>query len=143
MTKSVILTACGVIGGILSTLFGGLDAILYALLWAMAADYITGLLVAGVFHNSRKTKNGTLESRAGFKGLCRKGVILLVVLVGAQLDTAIGCTFIRDGVVLAYLANETISILENIGLMGVPVPAILQRAIAVLQKKAETKEEDT
>ncbi len=101
-------------------------------------DYITGLLVAGVFHNSGKTENGALESMAGFKGLCRKGVILLVVLVACQLDLIIGSNFIRDAAVIAFVANEVISIVENVGLMGIEVPAPLVNAIEILRKKAES-----
>lgn len=67
----------------------------------MGADYVTGLIVAGVFHTSEKTENGTLESRAGWKGLCRKGVTLLVVLVACRLDLMMGSNFIRDAVVIA------------------------------------------
>ena len=83
----------------------------------MGIDYVTGLIVAGVFHNSEKTTNGALESRVGWKGLCRKGVTLLIVLVGCRLDVVMGSNFIRDAVVIAFIVNETISIIENAGLM--------------------------
>ena len=106
----------------------------------MGIDYLTGLIVAGIFHNSEKTPNGTLESRAGWKGLCRKGVTLLIVLVACRLDLMIGSNFIRDAVVIAFVANETISIIENAGLMGVPIPAVIVKAIEVLRKKAESEE---
>lgn len=106
----------------------------------MGIDYITGLIVAGVFHNSAKTENGSLESLAGWKGLCRKGVSLLIVLVGCRLDLMMDSNFIRDAVVIAFTANETISIIENAGLMGVPIPAVITRAIEVLKKKAESEE---
>ena len=74
----------GVIGGGIASLFGGWDAALMTLLIFMGIDYLTGLLVAGVFSNSNKSENGSLESRAGWKGLCRKGVTLLIVLVAAN-----------------------------------------------------------
>ncbi len=105
----------------------------------MGSDYLTGLVVAGVFHASRKTKNGALESRAGWKGLCRKGATLLVVLVACRLDLIMGSNFIRDAVVIAFVANETISIIENAGLMGVPIPPVIVRAIDVLKQKAESE----
>ena len=105
----------------------------------MAIDYITGLIVAGVFHNSEKTANGALESRAGWKGLCRKGVTLLVVLVACRLDLVMGSNFIRDAVIIAFVANETISIIENAGLMGIPIPAAIMRAIEILKNKAESE----
>ena len=79
--KEGICTGIGVVGGFIACLFGGWDAALITLMIFMGIDYLTGLIVAGVFHASEKTADGTLESRAGWKGLCRKGVTLLVVLV--------------------------------------------------------------
>lgn len=138
--KNALLTGIGVVGGLISTLFGGWDAALITLMIFMGIDYVTGLIVAGVFHRSEKTENGALESRAGWKGLCRKGVTLLVVLVACRLDLVMGSDFIRDAVVIAFIANETISIIENAGLMGIPIPAVITRAIEVLKNKSENKE---
>lgn len=137
--KSWFTTLIGVIGGFVASLFGGWDAALVTLIIFMAIDYITGLIVAGVFHNSEKTANGALESRAGWKGLCRKGVTLLVVLVACRLDLVMGSNFIRDAVIIAFVANETISIIENAGLMGIPIPAAIMRAIEILKNKAESE----
>ena len=106
----------------------------------MCIDYLSGLIVAGVFHTSRKTDSGTLESRAGWKGLCRKGMILLIVLIAYRLDLAIGTSYIRDAVIIGFIANELISIVENAGLMGVPMPGVITKAIDVLTKKAEKEE---
>ena len=103
----------------------------------MCIDYLMGLIVAGVFHQSKKSVNGALESRAGWKGLCRKGVTLLIVLVAVQLDKVLGSDFIRDAVIIGFVANEAISIIENAGLMGVPIPAVISNAIEVLKKKTE------
>ena len=116
------------------------DAALITLLIFMGVDYATGLIVAGVFHKSEKTENGALESRAGWKGLCRKGVSLLVVLVACRLDMIMGSNFIRDATVIAFIANETISIIENAGLMGVPIPSVITKAIEVLKKKSERED---
>ena len=138
--KEGICTGIGVVGGVIASLFGGWDAALITLMIFMGIDYLTGLIVAGVFHASEKTENGTLESRAGWKGLCRKGVTLLVVLVACRLDIDIVSNFILDAVVIAFVANETISIIENAGLMGIPIPAIIVKAIEVLRKKAESEE---
>lgn len=134
-----LLTFIGVIGGWIASMFGGWDAALTTLIMFMAVDYFTGLIVAGVFHKSEKTANGMLESRAGWKGLCRKGVTLLVVLVACRLDLIMGSSFIRDAVVIAFIANETISIIENAGLMGIPIPAVITKAIEVLKNKAENE----
>ena len=127
----------GILGGMISAAFGGWSTGMAALMICMAVDYITGLAVAGVFHASTKSANGALESRAGWKGLCRKGMTLLMVLIAAQLDLVIGVDFIRDAVAIAYIANEVLSITENAGLMGVPMPAAIVRAIEVLQSRAE------
>ena len=135
--KEAICTGIGVVGSAIAALFGGWDAALITLMIFMGIDYLTGLIVAGVFHNSEKTENGTLESRAGWKGLCRKGMTLLVVLVACRLDLIMGSNFIRDATIIAFIANETISIIENAGLMGAPIPGVLVKAIEVLKQKAD------
>lgn len=135
-------TTVGLIGGAIASLFGGWDAALSTLMLFMALDYITGLIVAGVFQASEKTDTGALESRAGWKGLCRKGVTLLIVLVACRIDLLMGTDFFRDSVVIAFITNETISIIENAGLMGVPIPAAIVKAIDVLKAKAESEEKD-
>ncbi|HIR12538.1 MAG TPA: phage holin family protein [Candidatus Choladousia intestinavium] len=137
--KEMICTAIGAVGGAVAAAFGGWDAALATLLIFMAVDYISGLIVAGVFHNSKKTESGTLESRAGWKGLCRKAVTLLFVLVAYRLDLVIGVNYIRDAVIIGFIANELISIVENAGLMGIPLPAAIQNAIDILTKKSEDK----
>ena len=137
--KAALLSGAAVVGGVLSELFGGWDAAMATLLMFMATDYITGLVVAGVFQNSDKTESGSLNSTAGWRGLCKKGMTLVVVLVAARLDIVLGTSFVRDAVVIAYLANETISIIENAGLMGLPVPDVIMQAIEQLQGKNEQK----
>ena len=137
--KEMICTAIGAVGGAIATAFGGWDSALVTLLIFMAIDYISGLIVAGVFHNSKKTESGTLESRAGWKGLCRKSVTLLFVLVAHRLDLVIGVNYMRDAVIIGFIANELISIVENAGLMGVPLSPMIQNAIDILTKKSEEK----
>ena len=136
-TKTAICSIIGVIGGMIASAFGGWDAALTTLVLFMVIDYISGLIVAGVFHASRKTESGTLESRAGWKGLCRKGMTLLFVLIAYRLDLAIGVSYIRDTVIIGFIANELISIVENAGLMGIPLPSVITKAIDVLTKKGE------
>lgn len=113
--KNQVCTIIGIVGGAIATAFGGWDTALAALVTFMAIDYITGLMVAGIFHTSPKTESGALESLAGWKGLCRKGVTLLVVLVACQLDKVMGSSFIRDAAIIGFMANEAISIIENAG----------------------------
>ncbi len=131
----------GLAGGMITNLFGGWNAAILTLIIFMVIDYITGMLTAGVFKKSAKTENGALESRAGWKGICRKGVTLLIVLIAHRLDLVIGSDFIRDVVIIAYIANETVSIIENAGLMGIPVPRVIIRAIEVLKNKTEKESE--
>ena len=136
-----LCTVIGTVGGFIASLFGGWDTALATLLIFMAVDYVTGLIVAGVFHKSQKTESGALESRAGWKGLCRKGTSLLVVLVAYRLDLVIGSNFVKDATIIAFIANETISIIENAGLMGAPIPAVIVKAIDVLKQKADDSQE--
>ena len=131
----MVCTSIGMMGAAVSAIFGGWSEALTTLLICMVIDYVTGLVVAGVFHNSPKTTTGALESNAGLKGLFRKGVMLLFVLIGHRLDLAVGTTYIRDAVCIAFIANEVISLVENAGLMGVPIPAAITNAIDVLKSK--------
>lgn len=139
--KETLCAVLGAVGAGVAWLFGGWDASMITLIVFMAIDYITGLVVAGVFKKSEKSANGGLESRAGWKGLCRKGVTLLIVFVAVRLDLLIGTSYLRDAVCIAFIVNEVISITENAGLMGVPIPAVITNAISVLKKK-QTETED-
>lgn len=139
--KEGICAAIGATGGAIAAAFGGWDDALITLVIFMSIDYISGLFVAGVFHKSNKTETGTLESRAGFKGLCRKAATLFFVLIGYRLDLAIGVDYIRNAVIIGFMANELISIVENAGLMGLPLPPVIKKAIDVLTTKAEQKNE--
>lgn len=133
--KHLLITCAGVVGALIAQLFGGWTIALETLFIFMLVDYVTGLITAGVFHKSSKTKNGALESRAGFKGLCRKVGIILCVLVAYRLDLVMGTTYLKDAVCIAFVINESISIIENIGLMGVPIPDKLTKAIELLKDK--------
>ena len=139
--KELIYTAIAVAGAAIASVFGGWTSAMTTLLIFMAVDYITGLVVAGVFHASKKSEGGGLESRAGWKGLCRKGVTLLIVLIAARIDILLGTTYFRDGTAIAFVANEALSIIENAGLMGVPIPGPIRKAIEILKNKSEDPEE--
>lgn len=138
--KEMICVTAGVVGSFIAKVFGGWDAALTTLIIFMVADYITGLIVAGVFHKSKKSENGALESHVGWKGLCKKGVTLLFVLIAYRLDLALNLDFIRNTVIIGFMANELISITENAGLMGAPVPKVLLKAIDILTQKANPEE---
>lgn len=138
--KLKICTLIGVLGGLISAALGGWDYALVTLMIVMCIDYISGIVVAGVFHASKKTESGALESNVGFKGLCRKCMILLIVLIAYRMDLVIGVTYIRDTVIIGFIANEVISIIENAGLMGITLPPALVKAIDILTEKAKEGE---
>ena len=131
--KNTLCTIIGIIGTAVSQLFGGWSAALTTLIIFMGTDYISGVIVAGIFHKSTKTNSGGLNSLIGWKGLFKKGVTLAIVLVSHRLDMLIGTNYIRDAVIIAFCANELISIIENAGLMGVPIPEPITKAIEVLK----------
>lgn len=136
------ISAIGAAGAYIANFFGGWDSSLTTLVVFMAVDYITGLLVAIVFHKSPKTATGTLESRVGWKGLCRKGVTLLIVLVACRLDIVAGTNFLRDTAVIAFIVNETLSIIENAGLMGIPIPKAITNVVDTLKNKVDNPTDD-
>lgn len=140
--KQTICGLTGMIGSWIATAFGGWDYGIGTLVLFMAADYISGLVVAAVFRTSNKTKSGGLQSRAGFKGLCRKCMTLVFVLIAHRLDLVIGTSYIRDAVVIGFIANELISIIENAGLMGVSLPPVLIKAVDILQEKTKKESEE-
>ncbi|MGP1588480.1 phage holin family protein [Oribacterium sp. oral taxon 102] len=135
MNRGVLCAAVGIVGSGVASLFGGWGAALSGLVLFMAIDFAMGLTVAGVFKRSKKTDGGALESRAGWKGLCRKVYTLALVLVAHWLDIITGTSYIRDAVCIGFIANEAISILENAGLMGIPIPSVMSKAIEVLRDK--------
>ncbi len=140
--KILVIGALAAAGAVAAEALGGWDVALKALLSFMAADYITGLIVAAVFRRSLKTQLGALSSRAGFVGLLRKCCILLVVLLAVVLDGMAGTGgFIRAGVCLFFTANEGLSILENLGLMGVPYPRFLREMLEAMRKQSDEERE--
>ena len=135
--KAGVVMISAMLGGWLGTLFGHWDSAMTTLIIFMTIDYLTGLAVAGIFHRSSKTGGGALESKVGWKGLCKKGMTLLIVLVAVRLDMMLNMRFATDAVIVGFIINEAISILENAGLMGVKYPQALQRALELLNRKEE------
>ena len=136
--KTTILTAVGAFG---AALVGEWDGAIITLLLFMAADWLTGLTVAGVFKKSPKSETGALESRVGLKGLCRKGAMLLIVIIAYRIDLMAGLNgILRTGAIITLVCNEALSVLENVSLMGVKYPAIVGRVIRQLLGKNEDKE---
>lgn len=136
------ITIIGIVGSALISLFGGWDLSMRTLVVFMTVDWITGgILLPAVFGKSPKSPNGALESRAGWKGLCRKTVTLFYVLIAAQLDILLGIDYIRDAVCIGFIANEALSIVENAGLMGLPIPAGIKKGIDILKTTMESEVE--
>ena len=131
--KIFILSGVACVGATIASLFGGWTGAMTTLVILMFIDYVTGIIVAGVFHNSPKCSGGALSSAVGFKGICRKFVILLIVVVACRVDLLLDTNIIRDATCIGFCANELVSITENAGLMGIPLPRKLVEAIEVLR----------
>ena len=142
--KDAILAALAAAGAFLANALGGWDALLKLLIALMAADYITGLAVAAIWHKSNKSDSGALDSKAGFRGLVKKCAILLLVYIGVLLDAATGAHYIRSAVALFFIGNEGLSLLENVGLMGVKYPKFLADMLEALRDRGDggEKKED-
>ncbi len=133
--KETVCTVLGLVGSAVCWAFGGWDAAISALLICIAVDYVSGSVVALVFHKSTKTETGTYNSTYGLKGLCKKGLMLLFVLVAVQIDRILGTDYVRDAVCIGFCANEILSIIENLGLAGIPMPQAVTKALEQLQSK--------
>ena len=131
--KIFILSGVACVGAAIASLLGGWNGAMTTLVILMFIDYVTGIIVAGVFHNSPKCSGGALSSAVGFKGICRKFVILLIVVVACRVDMLLDTNIIRDATCIGFCANELLSITENAGLMGIPLPRKLVDAIEILR----------
>lgn len=140
--KTFICATFGAVGGFVAQLFGGWTEDMVTLIAFMAVDFIMGLIIAGVFHKSNKSDNGNLNSKAGWKGLCKKCITLLFVLVAHRLDVSLGLCYIRTATIIGFIANEVISIVENAGLMGLPLPKVITKAIDILKHREDEDDED-
>ena len=134
-----IVKILAAIGGAIAGAFGGIDTMLIVLVACMALDYITGLIVAWM-GRSQKTESGHLDSKVGFVGIAKKALMLLVVLMAALLDRALGTehAVFRTMMIWFYIANEGLSILENLSMAGVPFPAGVLKALEQLRDKSDT-----
>ena len=131
----------GIVGGTIASLLGGWSEGIEALCILMTADIVLGCIVAAIYKRSKKTEGGALSSWAFWKGLMRKVLTLVVVGVGAQIDKATGAHYLRDGFVVAFSVGEGLSIIENAGLMGLPIPKPIKAALETLnEKKIKTSE---
>ena len=137
--KNLLLFAVAGVGAVASSLLGGWDSLLKCLTVLMVIDYITGVATALVFHRSNKTLGGGASSKECFKGIVKKISILCLVAMAVCVDNISGTHYIRSVTIIFFIGNEGISVLENVGLMGIPYPAFLKKALEEI-KKVECKE---
>lgn len=100
----------------------------------MGIDYIMGIMIAAIWQKSDKSASGVLSSISAWKGLCRKGCSLLIIMVAYRLDVTLEVNYIKTAVIIAFIVNEGISIIENYGIMGGPMPNVLKKALEILQE---------
>ena len=141
-----VTEALAAAGGAIASFFVNMPPLVYILIAVMTIDFITGL-ICGAMGKSQKTENGFIDSKQAFIGLMKKALILLVVLLAALLDKAVawgaGITFdaVMGATCLWFIASEGLSILENVALIGVPVPKILLKLLEIMKEKGDVKEE--
>lgn len=136
-----VLGALSLLGSALASLLGGWDDALRLLCAVMAADYLTGVACALIWKKSPKSADGAFESKISLKGLFRKGGILLTVCIAYRLGLLAGTAYLRTAVILFFTANDGLSIVENLGIMGLPMPAALKNAFEALREKSEPSAE--
>jgi toxin secretion/phage lysis holin len=129
----VYKTGAAILGGLAGLVFGESIGLLVALFWMVVIDYGSGIVTAFM--------EKTLSSKIGFKGIAKKVMIFVMVVLAHQVDSALGTkNMFRDATIVFYMANELLSIFENAGRMGVPVPDRLMQAVEVLKGKSERDE---
>jgi toxin secretion/phage lysis holin len=138
--KSVSCAVFGAAGAVIASLFGGWTEDMITLIIVMAIDFVLGLVIAGLFNKSPKSENGSMSSKSCFLGLCKKCIMLLFVLIAHRLDISLGTDYIKTATVIAFIVNELISIVENAGIIGIPMPGIITKAIDLLKNKEEDKD---
>lgn len=133
---NLIQVALSVVGGWVGYFVGGLDGLIYALIVFVVIDYITGVMCA--------INDKTLSSQIGFRGICRKVLIFLLVGIANILDVYIIGTgnALRTAVIFFYLSNEGVSLLENAAHLGLPVPEKIKEVLKQIHERAEGEKND-
>lgn len=138
-----IISVFSVAAGAMVQMLGGWDSALQLLCVVMASDYMTGIICALVWKKSPKSDDGSFNSKASLKGLLRKAGILLAVLIAYQLDNMAGTKFVRTSVIMFFTANDGFSVIENLGIMGLPMPKTMKNAFELLRQRGESGNEDS
>lgn len=137
--KTGFTVTAGIVGGSAVSALGGWDAGLQTLVTVMVIDFITGFMVATVFRKSTKTPSGAATSMACWKGLCKKSMTMFLILIAYRLDVLAGTTIVRNATIVGYIINETLSVIENAGQMGLFVPSAIRKSIDVLDDRENNK----
>lgn len=133
--KQLLIGFSSLIGGTLSYLIGDITPQMITLLILMLLDLLTGITTALIFNNSSKTNSGGLSSAAMYKGIAKKVGMLILICVAYQIDLTLSIEYVKGAVVIALILEELLSIIENLGLMGVPIPLVIKKSIDLLNEK--------
>ena len=132
--KTIVSGFAGIVGTIITHYLGGWDLLLDTLVMFMVIDYLTGLYIAGVLHKSPKTQSGGLSSTKGYHGIVKKLLVIMFVAMMYRLDIVFNIDYLRNGTIIAFLFQESISIIENAGLCGVKIPEVVKNGIDLLNQ---------
>lgn len=141
MNKNYISLIIGTIGTCISNTLGGWNSSLTTLVIFMIIDYLTAIIQA-VEGKSLKSSNGKLSSSVGFKGIFKKVLILLMVLVGYRIDITFSLNYVKQIITLSYICNEFISIIENLSAIGMDKLPIFDKISNIIKKEVEKNERD-
>ena len=128
----------GAIGSLLINLIGKPTEDLIILLVLMIIDLIVGFLISAIWQKSTKTDSGKLSSSVMFKGIVKKFLTLVIVVIAYQLDILLATNVIRHIVIIAFIVEEVLSITENIAITGIKIPAVITKALDVLEKEVKS-----
>lgn len=138
--KSIVSIVVGVVGTFITKYLGGYDMLVDTLVMFMLIDYLLGIYIAGVLHKSPKTESGALSSKKCYHGLVKKILIIVLVAMMYRIDLLFNIDYLRNGAIIAFLFQESISIIENIGLCGVQIPEVIKNGIDLLNKGVKDNE---
>ncbi|WP_338125097.1 phage holin family protein [Paenibacillus dendritiformis] len=136
MYEKIVNSSIGFIGGLMSYLYGGGSSLLEFLALLALMDYISGY-AASVMEAARGMPQAGLSSKKGFAGLAKKGLMFVVVLLAHRADVALEIDFLMYGAIWFYISNEVISIAENYGRIGLPLPPQIKQIIAILKTREQ------
>jgi toxin secretion/phage lysis holin len=129
MKQNIISSATAITGGMIAFMMGEWSQLLTLFLFIVVLDYVSGLGASIV-------EGKGLSSAVGYKGLIKKFAVILIIALAHQIDKALGMEMIMSGAIYFFLANELISVIENYGRMGLPLPPQIKKVIQILKEKS-------